>query len=665
MVPDTNQPAAPEDEASKRNTDCVYFLASPLTCKKGSECEFRHSEYARVNPRDCWYWLNGSCLNPKCAFRHPPLGGLLGTQAAVSAGTALASPQAVAPTPPVAASQSKQAVPCIFFQKGLCLKGDRCAFLHGPNSVATKPPQSAPPSAGVTGSRSVFTITQGSSEPNNSDLNMYTDVKSVPKVSNAQPKANAMAERVVFPSRGFNDEKLSYKSTTVAPLPSGSNILSSNRMYETEKPDDHVTLNDKEADDFYRESSPGFDVLVDDELAEDQYYDEDHYGAAVAGEGKNMKDLDSLPDVDHEMFERSYDGFDRVSAQYSRDKRRISSERTLRGSASLEGRNDNKEGRSDRIGQTDLRHRLKQKKGGGLRSVISNNNHDERRSADSRRDSWLTTPPESSLSGRLQGRIRDIQSPPVRGVFSDRDSERGRNIRRKSPGRTRIHDRIGTRVHDDFGNERNSRGYEGRIEGSEDGVDEFSGPKKLSELKACKSSVKDRLMSGQESFSLGKRKSTGEHEQLDSDLSFEGPKPLSEILKRKKRSEMNAPGTVSSEHKVTNETKSSENSSINKEEPKSAADVSEKRTEPDHTQPFEAPNSDQVDQEEGIIADEGMEDQNFEGHNQGEGGEEYYYEDGEEYNLEDENIDGENIEGEYADEEDGDDFEKKIGGMFS
>ncbi|RVW47489.1 Zinc finger CCCH domain-containing protein 32 [Vitis vinifera] len=60
-----------EDELQKRNTDCVYFLASPLTCKKGMDCEYRHSEGARLNPRDCWYWLSGSCLNPACAFRHP------------------------------------------------------------------------------------------------------------------------------------------------------------------------------------------------------------------------------------------------------------------------------------------------------------------------------------------------------------------------------------------------------------------------------------------------------------------------------------------------------------------------------------------------------------------------------------------------------------------
>jgi hypothetical protein len=28
------KPLTPEEEALRRNTDCVYFLASPLTCKK-------------------------------------------------------------------------------------------------------------------------------------------------------------------------------------------------------------------------------------------------------------------------------------------------------------------------------------------------------------------------------------------------------------------------------------------------------------------------------------------------------------------------------------------------------------------------------------------------------------------------------------------------------
>ncbi|KAF3652593.1 hypothetical protein FXO38_11159 [Capsicum annuum] len=32
--PSSSTVAAAEEEAMKRNTDCVYFLASPLTCKK-------------------------------------------------------------------------------------------------------------------------------------------------------------------------------------------------------------------------------------------------------------------------------------------------------------------------------------------------------------------------------------------------------------------------------------------------------------------------------------------------------------------------------------------------------------------------------------------------------------------------------------------------------
>ncbi|XP_024528429.1 zinc finger CCCH domain-containing protein 32-like [Selaginella moellendorffii] len=92
----------------KKNTDCVYFLASPLTCKKGMQCEFRHSEVARLNPRDCWYWLSGNCLNPDCPFRHPPLD--------VS--------EEENPS-------SNSRVPCYFYSQGYCAKGDQCPFMHG------------------------------------------------------------------------------------------------------------------------------------------------------------------------------------------------------------------------------------------------------------------------------------------------------------------------------------------------------------------------------------------------------------------------------------------------------------------------------------------------------------------------------------------------------
>ncbi|XP_027332457.1 zinc finger CCCH domain-containing protein 34-like [Abrus precatorius] len=115
-----------DEDLVKRNTDCVYFLASPLTCKKGAECEYRHNEIARLNPRDCWYWLSGHCLNPTCAFRHPPLDGHTGVPSEPS---------------PTSLPANKTIVPCYFFFNGFCNKGDRCSFLHGPGDsfITVKP----------------------------------------------------------------------------------------------------------------------------------------------------------------------------------------------------------------------------------------------------------------------------------------------------------------------------------------------------------------------------------------------------------------------------------------------------------------------------------------------------------------------------------------------
>ncbi|KAK9268866.1 hypothetical protein L1049_000631 [Liquidambar formosana] len=116
-----------DEELQKRNTDCVYFLASPLTCKKGLECEYRHSETARLNPRDCWYWLAGKCLNPTCAFRHPPLDVRTSEESSESA-----------PLPyQVSVPVIKTNVPCYFYFNGFCNKGDKCSFLHGPDGSSS------------------------------------------------------------------------------------------------------------------------------------------------------------------------------------------------------------------------------------------------------------------------------------------------------------------------------------------------------------------------------------------------------------------------------------------------------------------------------------------------------------------------------------------------
>ncbi|XP_020701150.1 zinc finger CCCH domain-containing protein 34 isoform X1 [Dendrobium catenatum] len=106
-------------ETQKSNTDCLYFLASPLTCKKGSECEYRHNDSARLNPRDCWYWLSGSCHNPNCAFRHPPLEVFNGVKADFFYTPSFSA----VPT-------SKLNVPCYFYFNAICAKGEQCPYLH-------------------------------------------------------------------------------------------------------------------------------------------------------------------------------------------------------------------------------------------------------------------------------------------------------------------------------------------------------------------------------------------------------------------------------------------------------------------------------------------------------------------------------------------------------
>nr|XP_010940968.1 zinc finger CCCH domain-containing protein 32-like [Elaeis guineensis] len=131
------RPSTAEDEVLKKNTDCVFFLASPLACNKGNECEYRHTEGAIFNPKDCWYWLNGNCLNPKCLFRHPPLDGLFGTQGPSS--RLVQPPSQTVATTKIPAGHApyttkKQSAPCYHFQRGHCLKGERCPFTHGPQA---------------------------------------------------------------------------------------------------------------------------------------------------------------------------------------------------------------------------------------------------------------------------------------------------------------------------------------------------------------------------------------------------------------------------------------------------------------------------------------------------------------------------------------------------
>lgn len=301
--------AAMNEEAEKRNTDCVYFLASPLTCKNGNECEYRHSESARINPRDCWFWLSGTCLNSNCPFRHPPLEGRP------------AAPSATAATAATAAPPAKSRVPCFFFAQGYCGKGDKCSFMHGlvpplPTEAVASQKLSKPISVkGTETNDKQVAASKGysstMSKPSTDSMQVTTEIMPLlGKVPLSNVKAETAARDPVLkvndvgtkmmpegsassgPARPGNHQAASGDRSRQAPLvddrlhadgnslllPLGEEIVHvvhpgddgphmgqsvDDRLNEVHSGDDRIQ-NGKESEEWWEESSSGFDVLVDD-----------------------------------------------------------------------------------------------------------------------------------------------------------------------------------------------------------------------------------------------------------------------------------------------------------------------------------------------------------------------------------------------------------------
>ncbi|CAL0306059.1 unnamed protein product [Lupinus luteus] len=696
-----NPTLSSHDEALKRSTDCVYFLASPLTCKKGNECEYRHSEYARVNPRDCWYWLNGNCLNPKCSFRHPPLDALLGTPPATAAGPSV--PPLQHPTPSATHApynSSKPAVPCIFFQKGLCLKGDRCAFLHGPiPNTGNKAVTQASMNSQGTEPQS-FKKTFGGIEKNNTqDRKIFQgnvakpvggfEAKAAQKVETApQKKFFELKKHVAPPSTGFEDEDSEFKIISTPQLTNEPTVVMSSRLHQAYVPDDHSFHNGKDSDEFLRESSPGFDVLVADELRNSDYYHgEDEFGNT---RGQDERNLDSLSeydlghsadynlaaDIGRDRFRvpQGYDSYDRTQETYMWEQHRKPSahlERTHRRSDS-----------PNNAEVSDLRlHLSKRRKSNGLKSVVAHDcareSHGEEHSHRHfpRKDSLQLPSNESSISNRFRGRIK----LPLNGGDGHPERESDRRVgsrlpsgRLPAPHHGMLHDRIRGRVQD--GERRNFRDRPVGRELTGDRTNGFYAPRRLSEHKNGRSSE------NRDQQFLGKRKGLRDHQQSDDGFQFEGPKPLSEILKEKKRGVVagTAPWSGnSSENKNTEMTNNSDHKSLTKTQNGSLSETMENvknHEEGSKSQATDAVGKNAVNtdttqgqsSEKGLVYDEAMEDQECEGDDQRDDGE-YDYDQVDEGDYEYEQIEeGENPDQEeYIDDEDGDDFAKKIGVMLT
>ncbi|MQM16621.1 hypothetical protein Taro_049575 [Colocasia esculenta] len=313
-----------ESEILKRNTDCVYFLASPLTCKKGSECEYRHNDVARLNPRDCWYWLSGNCLNPTCAFRHPeliPPNEAIYKWMVISSeeiwklwikelalaygfqpleGLTDASSSSVHVAHHSVITASKTNVPCYFYFNAYCMKGDQCPFSHVMDDIshAQKFPKIAP-EATATHLPMNKACTVSDTRPAAVEIPSYfTDVISNPK-------------ELTYETPGKNVDDTTLNNISNEPSPSLDSPGSSNHDYEepmamlpdnpspeekymntredsfSEHSSDELVKDHTEPEERW-ESSPGFDVLVDDVSEQLAYEDDADYLQVREGESGRL-----------------------------------------------------------------------------------------------------------------------------------------------------------------------------------------------------------------------------------------------------------------------------------------------------------------------------------------------------------------------------------------
>ncbi|GLT44990.1 hypothetical protein SLA2020_188580 [Shorea laevis] len=489
-----------EEELLKRNTDCVYFLASPLTCKKGIECEYRHSEKARLNPRDCWYWFSGNCINPTCAFRHPPLDGPSQQPAESTASKYRGS------TP-----VNKTGTTCYFYFNGYCNKGDRCPFLHGPDgsSAAGKPLRlEALPSENKLTTRK----NDNGSAPTETKYNQSATAQKPTMDKNVQMLDFQKSAFINMPQKSISPQISESKFEEAARVESISFLLRAESITQTKSniftdPSSEDQVDDHAEPEERLDLSPGFDVLVNNKVENLDYEDDSEYLLALDGEQREGflgYDQDVYDTYDHLDNEHVFDNIRGPSGHlrgripdsvFSQKRRKL-----LPYELPIDVR----------IGM-DLREHLMVRKGIDERPT----NHLSRQHQSSRLIGRIQQRPQRHsvpISQRLHGRLAsqvEIESLGNSGNFSNGYEQHGWH-RLMDSSISKQHYREKRMA------KRQSSSYEvSRKRGSPEANAAFSGPKSLAQIK--------------------EEKKRAEENGGKNTVDFEGPKPLSEILKEKER----------------------------------------------------------------------------------------------------------------------------------
>ncbi|KAJ4959165.1 hypothetical protein NE237_026276 [Protea cynaroides] len=535
-----------EDEIQKRNTDCVYFLASPLTCKKGIECEYRHSDSARLNPRDCWYWLSGNCLNPTCAFRHPPLEGHT---------EALSDPSA--PLHQSSVPLNKTNVPCYFYFSGYCNKGDRCSFLHGPPNGVNSGTKSTKTSGVVTSVHPIENKASTGSDagpasiaafPNPSEITSKPVLSIQSEGNNQESVPNTFVEQSPSPEISVLEcEEARIKAEN--PLPTEDFIEVRSPSCQEQSSEEHA--DGPVAPEEWWESSPGFDVLVDDGSENLGYEDDPEYLLAHEGDARELHnhllqyDYEDPPGYDpmeysdagnlykHGHYDsREHLEDDHISDYVRRgpDRSRGSRERMADPILFHKRKILPRDPEIDGNNSVDLRDHLRKRQRMDGRLMSRN----PRKNGSSHlNDRTRERPGRHGMGDPLHGRLASevgMNMIASRGdiVAGPKDNHRGNSFRHPQlrHSRPRHREREKRRLgRPEFLPSEVSRGTAPRDRRNVQEFSEFSGPKTLAQIREEKRKVRE-YRNGFGSTARPNRATS---------VDFQGPKPLSEILKDKRK----------------------------------------------------------------------------------------------------------------------------------
>ncbi|RRT34090.1 hypothetical protein B296_00043469 [Ensete ventricosum] len=468
-----SRPLAANAEALKRNVDCYYFIASPITCTKV------------LSPFPVFLFLSLICrsvLQPhEWLFGNPRV---VAVPAEPSSSTAVQ----VADRPPPN-SINKNAIPCSFFMKGKCLKGDECPFRHGRRPAGSpldlhKDQQSSTPPGAI--------AVKGVEMPPSLEKPIQTEIAGCNP--NRQYRFQSMEEALEHvkkakelkggrSSRDHTEDSDFFRDVDEC----AAAWLQGGRSWDFP---DHY--NDPEPDHQREEMCVRFHGREQQKTTSERTLDR-----SSMLKKRKLREEESYDELDDEPVARLET--DQHRGLHGRDEKLLEEGPSMR-----KKRKPREERHDDELDPCDLRHQLSKV---GRPKAASRAQH------------------YSQSLGRGRAKSFALES-----IVSATDTDRERKRRRLPPARLLMNDQEGyARLHADSSS-RARRTSGGQTAGKDVAYpSDFPGRKSLAELKGAKAS--QTSSHGKKILSSNK---TADHQEYGSTLSFEGPLPLSVILQRKR-----------------------------------------------------------------------------------------------------------------------------------